>query len=180
MHNLLLTLLSPVYCDAPEPWQIGFQDGASPRFEGITELHNAIFFYLVVIFRGVTWVLSSVVVNFNSTKTPIVHKYANHGTLIELVWTITPAFILIRIRFPSFKLLYLMDSPKDMYIEILSLRSIPVGKLSSNCTALVPFGKVGLTLNISFTKDIRNIIYFPQPVISQLIGHLLGDGNLFY
>lgn len=30
-------------------------------------------------------------------------------TLIELIWTITPAIILILIAFPSFKLLYLMD-----------------------------------------------------------------------
>ncbi len=28
---------------------------------------------------------------------------------IELIWTITPALILIAIAFPSFKLLYLMD-----------------------------------------------------------------------
>jgi cytochrome c oxidase subunit 2 len=43
----------PIICDTPEPWQIGFQDGASPTFEGITELHNAIFFYLIVILVGV-------------------------------------------------------------------------------------------------------------------------------
>ena len=30
-------------------------------------------------------------------------------TLIELIWTITPALILIAIAFPSFRLLYLLD-----------------------------------------------------------------------
>ena len=30
-------------------------------------------------------------------------------TLIETVWTITPALILIAIAFPSFRLLYLLD-----------------------------------------------------------------------
>ena len=50
--------------------------------------------------------LSSVVLNFQSG---IAHKYANHGTLIELIWTVTPAFILIAIAFPSFKLLYMID-----------------------------------------------------------------------
>ena len=109
MTYLLSLILNPVYCDAPEPWQIGFQDGASPTFEGITELHNAIFFYLLVILVGVCWVLGSIVANFSSSKSSLVYKYANHGTLIELVWTITPAFILIAIAFPSFKLLYLMD-----------------------------------------------------------------------
>ena len=98
-----------IFNDAPQPWQVGFQDGASPTQEGITELHDSIFFYLVIICFGVLWVLSSVIVNFNSNKSQLVYKYANHGTLIELVWTITPAFILIAIAFPSFKLLYLMD-----------------------------------------------------------------------
>lgn len=102
-------IFKTMYCDAPEPWQIGFQDGATPTFEGITELHNAIFFYLVVILVGVVWVMGSVVANFSSSKSSIIYKYRNHGTLIELVWTITPAFILIAIAFPSFKLLYLMD-----------------------------------------------------------------------
>jgi cytochrome c oxidase subunit 2 len=104
-----LSLISPVQNDAPEPWQIGFRDGASPAFEGITELHSSIFFYLVVILIGVVWMMGSIMVNFNSTNAPIVYKYANHGTLIELIWTITPALILIAIAFPSFKLLYLMD-----------------------------------------------------------------------
>lgn len=74
-----------LFNDAPEPWQLSFQDGASPTQEGITELHDTISFYLVVILFGVIWVLSSVVLNFHSTKSAISHKYANHGTLIELV-----------------------------------------------------------------------------------------------
>ncbi len=39
--------------DAPTPWQIGFQDGASPGFEGIVTLHDSIMFYLI-------WILVSV------------------------------------------------------------------------------------------------------------------------
>ena len=77
--NFLFTFLQPIYNDAPEPWQIGFQDGASPGFEGITELHDSIFFFLVVISVGVFWALGSVMINFNSTSSPIVYKYANHG-----------------------------------------------------------------------------------------------------
>src|ERR1700709_1428246 len=56
----LFSLLNPVLNDAPEPWQIGFQDGASPTFEGIQELHNSIFFYMILISVGVAWVLGSV------------------------------------------------------------------------------------------------------------------------
>jgi len=53
--------------------------------------------------------LSSVMIHFSETKVGIVAKYSNHGTLIELIWTITPALVLVCIAFPSFQLLYLMD-----------------------------------------------------------------------
>jgi cytochrome c oxidase subunit 2 len=42
-----------LFLDAPEPWQIGFQDGASPGFEGIVALHDAVMFYLVLILVSV-------------------------------------------------------------------------------------------------------------------------------
>lgn len=33
-NNLIINL------DAPSPWGTYFQDGASPQFEGLVELHN--------------------------------------------------------------------------------------------------------------------------------------------
>jgi len=66
-------------------------------------------FYLIVVSVLVFWGLSSIILNFNSKKVGIVHKYSNHGTLIELVWTISPALILVAIAFPSFQLLYMID-----------------------------------------------------------------------
>ena len=105
----MFAIFNTLYNDAPQPWQIGFQDSAAPGFTGIVELHNTIFFYLVVISVGVFWVLTSIIYYYNSSKSAIVHKYLNHGTLIELIWTITPALILIAIAFPSFRLLYLLD-----------------------------------------------------------------------
>lgn len=107
-----------IYNDAPEPWQFGFQDGATPTQEGITELHNSICFYLIIISIGVIWTLFSVIINYNRSKSELVYKYANHGTLIELIWTIIPAFVLIAIAFPSFKLLYLIDEVVSPSITI--------------------------------------------------------------
>jgi len=104
-----LNILSSILCDAPEPWQLGFQDSASPTFEGLTDLHDSIFFYLVVIAIRVTWIILAIIYHYSENKSKIVYKYINHGTLIELIWTITPAFVLIAIALPSFKLLYLMD-----------------------------------------------------------------------
>ena len=73
-------LLSTIFNDAPEQWMLGFQDSAAPSFTGMNELHNTIFFYLVVISVGVFWVLGSIIYYYNSKKSPIVHKYLNHGT----------------------------------------------------------------------------------------------------
>ena len=43
------SIIDTIYNDSPEPWAIGFQDGVSPGYTGIVELHDNIFFYLVVI-----------------------------------------------------------------------------------------------------------------------------------
>ncbi|KAH9158279.1 cytochrome oxidse subunit 2 [Lactarius sanguifluus] len=64
-------------------------DYAAPGYTGIVELHNTIFFYLIII--------CSTIYYFNNKNSPIVHKYLNH------------ALILIAIAFPSFRLLYLLD-----------------------------------------------------------------------
>src|SRR5277367_884148 len=104
-----MSIFNTIFNDAPQPWQLGFQDSAAPGFTGLVTLHNTIGFYLIVISVGVFWVLASSIYYFNSKNTQIVYKYLNHGTLIELIWTISPALILIAIAFPSFRLLYLLD-----------------------------------------------------------------------
>ena len=109
-----------VHTDAPRPWGIYFQDSASPQMEALVELHNNILFYLVIILFGVGWLLIIIVRKYTTTESPISFKYSSHGTLIELIWTITPALILILIAFPSFKLLYLMDEVIDPAMAILA------------------------------------------------------------
>lgn len=106
--------------DAPTPWGIYFQDSATPQMEGLVELHDNIMYYLFVILFAVAWIILSIIRNYVETKSPISHKYLNHGTLIELIWTITPAVILILIAFPSFKLLYLMDEVNDSSMSVLA------------------------------------------------------------
>nr|YP_010714079.1 cytochrome c oxidase subunit 2 [Fuscoporia gilva]WDD39642.1 cytochrome c oxidase subunit 2 [Fuscoporia gilva] len=107
--DLNVLFLNKILNDAPEPWQIGFQDSAAPGFTGIVELHNTLFFYIVIICISVFWILGTITYTYSYNKNPIAHKYLNHGTLIELIWTIVPALVLIAIAFPSFRLLYLLD-----------------------------------------------------------------------
>jgi group I intron endonuclease len=79
-----LSIFKTIYNDAPQPWQIGFQDSAAPGFTGIVELHNTIFFYLIVICVGVFWVLGSSIYYFNIKNSPIIHKYLNHGRYVPI------------------------------------------------------------------------------------------------
>ena len=88
--------------------------------EGLVELHDNIMYYLVIVLFAVGWILVSLVINYLNIKSPISHKYLNHGTLIELIWTILPAVILLLIAFPSFKLLYLMDEVSDPSMSVLA------------------------------------------------------------
>ena len=106
--------------DAPRPWGIYFQDSATPQMEALVELHDNILFYLVIILFAVGWILMSVIQDYNEAEAPVSYKYLSHGTLVELIWTITPALILILIAFPSFKLLYLMDEVSDPAMAVLA------------------------------------------------------------
>jgi len=108
---LTFTNTFTIFSDAPQPWQLGFQDSAAPAFTGLVSLHNTIGFYLIIISLAVFWVFFSLITSYGSQNNPIAHKYLTHGTVLELIWTITPAIILMLVAFPSFRLLYLMDYP---------------------------------------------------------------------
>jgi cytochrome c oxidase subunit 1 len=112
-------LTTNIESDSPEPWGLFFQDSASPQMEAIVELHNNIMFYLFIILFAVGWIIISIIENYTVRNNKISSKYLNHGTLIELIWTITPAIILVLIAFPSFKLLYLMDEVTDPNLTIV-------------------------------------------------------------
>jgi heme/copper-type cytochrome/quinol oxidase subunit 2 len=107
--STVIYLSNNILCDGPRSWGLYFQDNSSLQMEALVELHNNIMYYLVAILFTVGWIQGSIIKNFGHRIAPISNKYVNYGTLIELIWTITPALILVLIAFPSFKLLYLMD-----------------------------------------------------------------------
>jgi len=76
-------------------------------FEGITELHASVIYFVVAIVIGVGYALASICARFG--RRGVAAKYLNHGTILELIWTVTPALVLVAVAFPSFRLLYLMD-----------------------------------------------------------------------
>nr|CAA06892.1 cytochrome oxidase subunit II [Acorus calamus] len=106
VHEWLFLTIAP--CDAAEPWQLGFQDAATPMMQGITDLHHDIFFFLILILVFVLWMLVRALWHFDYKKHPIPQRIV-HGTTIEILRTILPSIILMFIAIPSFALLYSMD-----------------------------------------------------------------------
>jgi len=104
--------------DCAENYMLSFQDAGSVVMEEIINFHNFIMIYLSFIIVGVIWMLLKIVVHFNRSKRLISHKYLIHGSLLEIIWTITPALILVTIAYPSFKLLYLIDEVIDPAITV--------------------------------------------------------------
>jgi len=100
------------FLDASSPWQLGFQDPATPIMEGIISFHHDLMFVLIIIGIFVMWILFRIFVLFNSKANPKPTIFV-HGTLIEIVWTIIPALVLVVIAIPSFSLLYSMDECVD-------------------------------------------------------------------
>jgi cytochrome c oxidase subunit 2 len=77
---------SLIFNDAPRPWQIGFQDIASPTMEGIIELHDQILFYLIVILVFISWIFSSIFYQYSYSKRgSLRYKYENHGTMCPYI-----------------------------------------------------------------------------------------------
>nr|YP_009526574.1 cytochrome c oxidase subunit 2 [Ammopiptanthus mongolicus]AXV54333.1 cytochrome c oxidase subunit 2 [Ammopiptanthus mongolicus] len=95
-------------CDAAEPWQLGFQDAATPMMQGIIDLHHDIFFFLILILVFVSRILVRALWHFHYPKNPIPQRIV-HGTTIEILRTIFPSIIPMFIAIPSFALLYSMD-----------------------------------------------------------------------
>lgn len=106
VNEWLFLTIAP--CDAAEPWQLGFQDAATPMMQGIMDLHHDIFFFLILILVFVLWILVRALWHFHYKKNPIPQRIV-HGTTIEILWTIFPSIILMFIAIPSFALLYSMD-----------------------------------------------------------------------
>nr|YP_010620077.1 cytochrome c oxidase subunit 2 [Pterosiphonia complanata]WAX04090.1 cytochrome c oxidase subunit 2 [Pterosiphonia complanata] len=107
-------------CDIPEAWQVGFQDPATPIMEGIINLHHDLMFFICVISIFVTWMLGRTLWLFEESQNKI-SSNSTHGIFIEIIWTTTPALILLLIAIPSFSLLYAMDEIVSPAITVKAL-----------------------------------------------------------
>jgi cytochrome c oxidase subunit 2 len=94
--------------DIPRPWQLGFQDPATPIMEGLINVHHEVMYYVIFIAFFVGVVLFHTINDFTLNPMKSVGLQI-HAPVIEIVWTIIPFLILVAIALPSFSLLYSMD-----------------------------------------------------------------------
>jgi len=94
------------------PWQLGFQEAATPIMAQIHEFHNYVNVIIIAITLFVLGLMVYVMVRFNEKSNPEPSRNS-HNTLLEVAWTVIPIFILVAIAIPSFRLLFAQyDFPK--------------------------------------------------------------------
>nr|AFG29149.1 cytochrome c oxidase subunit II [Tetanocera plumosa] len=94
---------------------LGLQDSASPLMEQLIFFHDHALLILLMITIFVGYLMVSLL--FNS----YVNRFLLHGQLIEIIWTILPAVILLFIAFPSLRLLYLLDEINNPSVTLKSI-----------------------------------------------------------
>jgi len=95
----------------PSPWELGFQDAASPVMVDVISFHNFLLWVTTAITLFVLVLLLIIIVRFNARANPTPSR-TTHNSLLEVIWTVVPVIILVAIAIPSFRLLFLqLDEP---------------------------------------------------------------------
>nr|QJT78379.1 cytochrome c oxidase subunit II [Diphyllaphis quercus] len=93
-------------------FKLNFQNSNSPLMEQLIFFHDHTIFIIIMIMFIITYLMIFIMYN----------KYINikisENQMIELIWTLTPPFILIFIAMPSLHILYLMDEIKSPIMTI--------------------------------------------------------------
>jgi cytochrome c oxidase subunit 2 len=105
---------------APEDWQMGFQDAHSPTMEKIVSFNDILFWICVVISLFVMGLMAYIFIRFNAKRNPVPQKFT-HNSLIEVLWTVIPVIALVAIAIPSFRLLYFMDRTDEAEMTIKAI-----------------------------------------------------------
>ena len=99
------------------PWQLGFQNPATPVMEQLFQMHNILLVIITLITVLVLVALTYICVRFSRKNNPVASK-TTHNTLLEVIWTTIPILILIAIAIPSLRLHYFMEKIVEPQLTI--------------------------------------------------------------
>ena len=118
---MIISLPALVNAEQPKDWQLGFQKSASQSMTDIVWFHD---YMLLPIITAITaFVLFLVIyacIKFRASNNKVASQ-TSHNTIIEVIWTLVPCFILIVMAVPSFKVLYSQDKipPADVTVKAI-------------------------------------------------------------
>nr|UDF84430.1 cytochrome c oxidase subunit II [Phyllodiaptomus tunguidus]UDF84443.1 cytochrome c oxidase subunit II [Phyllodiaptomus tunguidus] len=95
--------------------QFGLQDGNSPIMEELIFLHDFINLVLMFIISFVGYMMVSMM------KNSFINKNLLEMQMVESIWTIIPAIILVQIALPSLLLLYMLDESIDSSLTLKAI-----------------------------------------------------------
>nr|YP_004934861.1 cytochrome c oxidase subunit II [Paracladura trichoptera]AET13112.1 cytochrome c oxidase subunit II [Paracladura trichoptera] len=94
---------------------LNLQDSASPLMEQLNFFHD----HSLLILTMITILVSYLMIMLFYNK--FTNRYLLSGQLIEIIWTILPAIVLIFIALPSLRLLYLLDEINNPNITLKTI-----------------------------------------------------------
>lgn len=94
------------------PFQLGFQDAASPVIEELIYFHDHALIIVMLISAFVLYIIITI------TTTKLTNKLLLDSQKIEIIWTLLPALILIFIALPSLQILYLTDEINQPHLTV--------------------------------------------------------------
>nr|YP_010586162.1 cytochrome c oxidase subunit II [Eubasilissa sinensis]UZZ43924.1 cytochrome c oxidase subunit II [Eubasilissa sinensis] len=94
---------------------LNFQNGSSPLMEQMIFFHDFTLLILTLIIFFITYLMTNLFFN------QLINRFLMEEQMIELIWTILPAIILIFIALPSLKLLYLLDENNKPIITLKTM-----------------------------------------------------------
>lgn len=117
---LTLIISNTCYASKPVPWQIDFQEAASPIMQELHSFHNFLLVLTGAIVLFILFLILYVVLRFNAKANPVPAKFT-HNITIEVIWTVIPIILLVIIAIPSFRILKLAEHtpPADMTVKVV-------------------------------------------------------------
>nr|AQP28068.1 cytochrome c oxidase subunit 2 [Macrotermes sp. B TB-2017] len=94
---------------------LSLQDSASPIMEQLIFFHDHALMIMLMIITTVMYTMVSIIKNKQTSR------FILEGQMIETIWTIAPAIILVFIAMPSLRLLYLMD---EVHNPAMTLKAV--------------------------------------------------------
>nr|WRQ18253.1 cytochrome c oxidase subunit 2 [Nandigallia matai] len=95
--------------------KLSFQDPSSPIMENLIMFHDHTMMIISMITILVLYMMTTLMIN------KFTNRFLLESQLIEIIWTITPAILLIAIAMPSLKILYLLEESLSPTITIKAI-----------------------------------------------------------